>query len=271
MNELSRLLARDPDPKAFLSRAYMTGHLQAAHYRVPRANRVTREKRLYDAYDFGYGTITNVGVMSLSNDALWPSPSAAAMNTLALSIYMATGTGATGAASTDVTLQTADAMTPATGVATLVSAANSQAEKVIGTINYTGTEAVTEWGLFNSPTLTASTGTPWTAGSATTGTATGTPYTASTTSVRGETQFVFADTTKSPHIYGLCVSNTTSVITVPAWYKVTDGTAAGTFPSSTDVLAIYPVMLDHMVFSAINVANSDSITFTFTLSFPSGG
>lgn len=238
------------------------GHLLAHHF--------DGDKKLKNVIDIGYGTVTNVGVMAMANDSAWAAPSGAAINTLAIQKFMATGTGVTGAAATDISLQTADAMTPATGVISLVSAANSQASKVVGTINYTGTEAVTEWGLFDSATLTATTGTPFTAGSATSGTVTGTPYTASSSTVQGQQQFIFVDTTKSPNIYGLCISNTSSVITVPAWYKVTDGTAAGTTPANADALTIRPVMLDHQVFSAINVINGDSIQFSFTLSLPSG-
>jgi hypothetical protein len=269
MGDLQRLLRKHEDPFEFNARAYLTGHLRAKHLRVT-GNRVTREKSVYDKYDFGFGVVTNVGVLAMANDALWPAPSGAAMNTLALCNIMATGTGATAAASTDVQLQTADAMTPATGTITLASAANSQAEQVVGTINYTGTEAVTEWGLFNSSTLSATTGTPWTAGGPTTGTVTGTPYTASSTTVRGQTQWIFIDTTKSPNIYLLSTSNTSSIITGPAWYNTTNGLAAGTFPASSDALTYRALILDHMVFSAINVINGDAIQFTFTLTLPSG-
>lgn len=237
------------------------GHVFAYHY---------RHGRLIERRDLGFGTVTNVGVMSMANDYAWAGPSGAPINTLALAKIMATGTGTTASAATDISLQTADSATPVTGTQTLSSAANAQAYKVVGTLNYTGTEAVTEWALLNSATLSASTGTPWTAGTATTGTATGTPYTASSSTVQGEQQLVFEDTTKSPAIYGLVLSNTTSAVTVPAWYKVTDGTAAGTTPANTDTLKIVPLMLDHMVFSAINVINGDSIQFTFTLSLPSG-
>lgn len=221
--------------------------------------------------DEGYGAVTNVGVLSLANDFAWAGPSGAPINTLALEKYAATGTGTTAAAATDMALQTPDNIASVTCTPSLVSAANSQAYRVVCTQNYTGTEAVTEFALLNNPTLSASTGTPWTAGSATSGTATGTPYTASSTTVQGKQEFVFEDTTKSPAIWGLCTSNTSSVVTVPAWYNVTNGLAAGTFPANADTLAILPVMLDHKVFSAINVANGDSIQFTYTLTINSGG
>lgn len=234
--------------------------------------RVFHHHKLAYVRDLGEGAVTNVGVTSMANDGFWASPSGAAINTLALEKFCATGTGVTGAAATDITLQTADGVATVTGTPSLVSAANAQAYRVVCTQTYAGTEAVTEFGLFNNATLTASTGTPWTAGATTTGTVTGTPYTASSTTVQGEQEFVFEDTTKSPAIYGLCLSNTSSVITIPTgWYKVTDGTAAGTTPANADVLAIKPVMLDHKVFAAINVNSGDSIQFTYTLTLASGG
>jgi len=252
---------RKHQPTVFLGSGVNFGHIMAYHY---------RHHRLIGVHDLGFGTVTNVGVMAMANDFAWAGPSGAPINTLALCKFMATGTGTTASASTDIALQTADGVASVTGTQSLVSAANSQAYKVVGTQNYTGTEAVTEWGLFANGTLSASTGTPFTAGSATSGTVTGTPLTASSTTAQGEQQFIFQDTTKSPKIYGLVTSNTTSVVTVPAWYKSTDGTAAGTTPANADALTILPVMLDHIVFSAINVINGDSIQFTFTLTLPSG-
>jgi hypothetical protein len=221
--------------------------------------------------DLGPGTVTNVGVMAMANDAFWAGPSAAPINTLALAKFMATGTGTTASAATDISLQTSDAIASVTGVQSLNSAANVQIYKVVGAQNYTGTEAVTEFGLFTNGTLSSSTGTPWTAGNATTGTVTATPLTASSTTVQGLEQNLCEDTTKSPAIYGLVTGNTTSVVTVPAWYKVTDGTAAGTFPANTDALLCRPIILDHKVFAAINVNNGDSIQFTYSLTLNSGG
>jgi hypothetical protein len=72
-------------------------------------------------------------------------------------------------------------------------------------------------------------------------------------------------------MWGLITSNTTSVVTVPAWYKVSDGTAAGTTPANTDTMVTRPVLWDHKVFSAINVISGDSIQFTYVLTVVSGG
>lgn len=237
------------------------GHVWVAHY---------RHGKLLGRRDLGTGAVTNAGVTAMANDFAWAGPSGAPINTLALAKYCASGTGTTAAAATDISLQTWDSIAPVAGTQALVSAANSQSYRVTCTISYTGTEAVTEFGLFTNGTLSATTGTPWTGGSATTGIATGTPYTASSSTAQGEQQFIFVDTTKSPNIYGLALSNTTSTVTVPAWYKVTDGTAAGTFPANADALVIRPVMLDHKVFSAVNVSSGDSIQWQYTLLLQSG-
>jgi hypothetical protein len=224
--------------------------------------------------DLGSGLVTNVGVLALANDMNWAAPSGAAINLFKLLKYHATGTGSTAAAATDIKLQTVSTQggqTPVAGTQVFTPAANLQKIVSVATISYTGGEAVTEWGFFNNTPLTAATGTPWTAGSPTTGTLTGTPLTASSTTVQGQTQYVAIDSTNATPHWGLVTSNTTSVVTVPAWYKVSDGTAAGTNPANTDTVEMRPVMWDHKVFSAINVLNGDSIQFTYTLTINSGG
>jgi hypothetical protein len=219
--------------------------------------------------DLGSGLITNVSQLALANDFNWPNP-ATAINTLKICNYHATGTGTTPAAATDIQLQTADSITPVAGAQSLVSAANLQKLQTVATLAYTGTEAVTEWGLFAASTLSSTTGTPLTASSATGGTVTGTPLTASASNVQGQTQKIVVDTTASPNVCGLVTSNTTSQFTVPAWYKKSDGTAGST-PGSTDAIAWYPTILDHKVFSAINVVNGDSIQFSYLCTMATGG
>lgn len=223
--------------------------------------------RLLEKMDLGSGVVTNVGVMALANDFAWAQNA----QTLKLANNHATGTGTTAAAATDIALQTLSTQggqTPVAGTQALVSAANSQAYKTTATVTYTGTEAVTEWGLFTSGTLSATTGTPFTATTATTATATGTPYTASSSSVQGEQQLIVVPGTTA--VYGLILSNTTSVLTIPAWYKVADGTAGST-PGATEAFTLKPVMLDHKVFAAINVVATNTITFAYTLTINSGG
>lgn len=227
--------------------------------------------RIIHEHDLGSGLVTNVGVTALANDPFWANPSGTSVHTLALANNHASGTGATAAAATDIALQTLAAPTTTTAVAgtqSLVSAANSQTLRSIATLNYTSTLAITEWGLHSATALSVTTGTPFTATSAATGTATGTPYTASTTTVQGEQQLIVVPGTTA--VYGLILSNTTSVLTIPAWYKVADGTLGAT-PGSTEAFTIKPVMWDHKVFSAINVNNGDSIQFTYSLLINSGG
>lgn len=235
------------------------GHLMAHHF--------DGDGKLRNVHDLGFGTVTNVGVNAMANDFAWAAPSAASVATLALAKYMATGTGTNASAATDIQLQTADSVTPVAGTQSLVSAANSQAYRCVGTLAYSGGEAVTEWGLFTGGTLSSTTGSPFTNCTATTATATATPFTASSATVQGQQQnIVKAGTTT---VYGLILSNTTSVLTIPAWYKVADGTLGST-PGNTETYQLRPVMLDRLTFSAINVVNGDSIQFTFTLTLPSG-
>lgn len=224
--------------------------------------------------NLGSGLVTNVGVLALSNEFTLPGPSGAPISTLKLANWHASGTGTTSAAATDIKLQTISTQggqTPVAGTQTLVSAANLQKYQTVATISYTGTEAVTEWGLLCGSTVSAATGSPFTAGAATTGTSTGTALTASSTTVQGHTQNIVENTGNATPHWGLIVSNSTSVFTVPAWYKVSDGTAAGVTPANTNTYVIRPVMWDHKVFSAINVVSGDSIQFTYVLTNVSGG
>lgn len=244
-------------------------HLQA----VKLSNGRTKE------YNLGSGLVTNVGVLALANDANWSATNA--LNSLFHSLkYHATGTGATAAAATDIKLQTASTnggQTPVAGTQVLVSAANLQKYQSVATISYTGGEAVTEWGFLaydsTLPAVSAlsdATGSPFTAGGATTGTVTATPLTASSATAMGQQMSIFENTGNATPSWGLVTGNTTSVVTVPAWYKVSDGTA-GANPANTNAYVIRPIMWDHKVFGAITVANLDSIQFTYTLTISSGG
>ena len=259
------LFTKDKGDSMRVSDLFFQTHLEANH---------VRNGKLYDKYDLGSGLVTNVGVTALANDFAWASPSAAAVNLFKLLNYHATGTGTTAAAATDIACQTLAApttVTAVTGVQSLVSAANLQIWKNVATINYTSSLAITEWGLHNAATLSATTGTPFTAGSATTGTVTGTPLTASSTTVQGSQQMVIKASTAASPFYGLILINTTSVVTVPAWYLVSNGTLSGVNPVNADAYTILPVMWEHKVFSAINVVNLDSIQFTYSLTIASGG
>lgn len=241
-------------------------------FRSNLAAKHIRGGKLLHEYDLGSGLVTNVGVLALANEAVTlASPSGARINTLFLANQHFTGTGATAAAASDIKMQTISTnggQTAVAGTQSLVSAANSQKYRTVATVSYTGSEAVTEWGLHTSATRTATTGSPFTATTATSFTATGTPFTASSSTVQGLQQSIVEAGTTT--VWGFVISNTTSVGTIPAWYVTADGTAGST-PGSTETYTIRPILWDHKVFSAINVVNGDSIQFTYTLTISSGG
>lgn len=229
--------------------------------------------------DLGSGLVTNIGATALANEAITlASPSGARINTLFLSNQHATGTGTTAAAATDFKLQTVSTQGGQNAVAGTQSIDTTSTiavpkYKTVATVVYTGTEAVTEWGLHTNATLSTTTGTPFTATSATTFTATGTPFTASSSTVQGlQQQIVIAGTTT---VLGLIQSNTTSVGTLfnngtTGWFTQAAQTAGST-PGGTEAYTLRPIMWDHKVFGAINVVNGDSIQFTYTLTVTSGG
>lgn len=229
--------------------------------------------------DLGSGLVTNVGVLALANDYAWPVTNAP-NNLFRFLKYHATGTGSTADAATDIKLQTPSTnggQTPVVGTQVLVSAANSQKYQSVATVNYSGTETVSEWGIFAydstlpaTTNLSDATGSPFTAGSGTTGTVTGTPLTASSTTAMGQCMSIFENTGNATPSWGLVLSNTTSQVTVPAWYKVADGTS-GANPANTNTYVIRPIMFDHRKFTGIGVNSGDSIQFTYTLTINSGG
>ncbi len=228
--------------------------------------------------DLGSGLVTNVGVLALANDFGWSAVNA--LNSLFAKLkWHASGKGTTAAAATDIKLETVSTnggQTPVAGTQVLVSAANLQKYQSVATISYSGGEAVTEWAFLAygstlpaTTALTDATGSPFTSSTATTGTTTGTTLTASSSTVMGQ-QLSIVEYTAGGLGWGLITSNTTSVVTVPAWYKVSDGTTA-TAPANTNAYVFRPIMWDHKVFSAINVISGDSIAFTYTLTISSGG
>jgi hypothetical protein len=230
--------------------------------------------------NLGSGLTTNVGSLALANDFAWSAVNA--LNSLFAKMkYHASGTGATAAAATDIKLQTPSTQggqTPVAGTQVLVSAANLQKYQSVATIAYTGVESVTEWGIFSYgstlPAVTGlsdATGSPFTAGSATTGTVTATPLTPSSSTVMGQQMSIIENTGNATPHWGLVTSNTNAIVTVPAWYKVSDGTAAGVTPANTNAFVHRPIMFDHRIFTSVGVASGDSIQFTWTLTIASGG
>ena len=224
-----------------------------------------RNGKLFDVRDLGSGLVNNMGTQYMGNDFNWANN----CQCLKLANYHMSGTGSTPAAATDVTMQTTTSCpAPVSGTQTFTSGANSSVYQTVATTNYSGSLAITEWGLFLTGTLSASTGTPLTNDTASSATATATPWTASSGTVQGLQGLAIF--TGSTAVWGMVLSNTTSVATIPAWYKVSDGTLGST-PGSTEAFTLKPIMFDHQVFSAVNVISGDSIQFTFQLTITPGG
>lgn len=269
-NILTRLfgkyaIVRDPEGSAdwYPGGLAFESHLWAKH--------CDPKGRLIKDYDLGSGLVTNVGVMAMANDFAWSAQ--LNLSTIGLANQHAWGTNTTAAAATDIALGTLAAPTTTAAVAgtqSLISGANSQKYQTVATITAGGSLAITEWGLHSLGTLTSSTGSPFTATTASSWTDTGSAQTASSATVRGLQQTIVVPGTTT--VYGLNLSNTTHVGTIVTngWYKVADGTAGST-PGSTETFVIKPVMWDHKVFSAVNVSNGDTIQFTYQLTVTSGG
>lgn len=127
-------IARDPGEAVLTAGQMFDTHLVARHI---------RDGKVLKEYDLGSGVVTTAGVNFLAgyfNNAT---------NNASTFKYHDSGTGTTAAAIGDTGLQTeAGPTTRATG-----SQANStNTYTTIGTISYSGTLAITEWGLFTDAT-----------------------------------------------------------------------------------------------------------------------
>lgn len=97
-------------------------------------------------YDLGSGLVTTAGVAFMANDFANITPGT---NDITAFNYHDSGTGTTAAAIGDTGLQTAAG--PARVAGTQTSPASGQ-YRTVGTISYTSTLAITEWGLFSAST-----------------------------------------------------------------------------------------------------------------------
>jgi hypothetical protein len=257
------------DGAAMHAGAMFTGHLRADLFRCGKHQ---------GHRDLGSGLVTNIGTLALAGDSQWPQTSIVT-NLFKLLKYHASGKGVTAATIHNIKIETDSTVggqTPIAGTQVFTHDQTGTVQKwvSIATIAYTGAEAVTEWGIFNASTLLLTpSGTPLTAVSANTFTGTGSVYTASAAGVLGLSQAVI-ETTTTPR-YGLITSNTTNVGTLSfgaaSGWMVSTTSVIGSTPGGTEAITLKPVMWDHKVFSAINVANLDSIQFTYTLTISSGG
>lgn len=239
-------MARDPGDAILTSGKMFDTRTMAAHI---------RGGKIIDVRDLGSGLVTNAGVNQLARDWYWTSGA----TTFEIQKNMGSGTGAVAAAVGDVTLGTANGTTAVAGTQSTVE---PNVYQVVGTLSYTGTLAITEWGLFLSTTLSGA------AQSTGTSTAVGTTsMTLSTATWTVDQWKGYTVTTGS--VMGLILSNTATVLTIGSWRTPSTNVLASN--PSTTTFVINPTMWDRKVFSAINVVNGDSVAFTYQLSDTSGG
>lgn len=245
--------------------AYMQTNLYAKHFQKNGTS-----KQLVGHYDLGSGNVQENFVQALAADQLGTTTNKAApiFNTTGTRMY--SGTGST---VNTYDYQLATTAGPASGATVITpgSASDNSTLQYVATITYAGSLAITEWGLFqtnvqgsqfnaSTTTFTSSTitGNTWNSALSSNGSA---GYIA----VIGATPvgaFILSNT-----------SGTGGVLTIPTggYYNLTSGGGSASTPSANTAVNIYPLMMDHKTFAAINVVNGDSITFTYTLTIQSGG
>lgn len=127
------ILARDPGQAILAAGQMFDTHLVARHI---RDGRVLRE------YDLGSGTVVTAGVVYLAADMAGGGSDISAMN------WHGTGIGTTAPTTGDTTLQnTTGAPARVSGTQSTPGATNVY--RSLATVSYTGTLAITEWGLFS--------------------------------------------------------------------------------------------------------------------------
>jgi hypothetical protein len=232
-------------------------------------------------FDFGSGKVTEALVVALAKDSIGTTNNKAAPILTQLT-RMYSGTGATAEQAYDYGLQTpiaiaSGAITPTPAI---VASSNNASLQYVGTIAYTGSSAVTEWGLFNTnqsgsqyntstDTFTATTITPTTNPSWTTNVWAGYTVIAGTSSGT-------ANQTGASYYGAFVESNSGTALTIAQatdinYWTVNNNGGAGSTPAGNSRFDIWPFMADHKTFAAINVVNGDSIQFTYTLTIQSGG
>jgi hypothetical protein len=227
---------------------------------------------IVEQHNLGSGLVTNVGVLALAEDWVVDAASEASFNLFPNLKWQAWGTGATAASEKDIKLQTLAAPNATEAVeATNTTTPNGEGKPKLvstGKIKAESSLAITEWGIHTQKLLSAATGSPLVSVTATEGKVTATPLTASDKKTKGERLKIIVPT-EATEIWGLITSNTTSVVTVPAFYKQSTGAVQA--PVGTSPFSLKPVMFDHRVFSVINVESGNVIEFPWELEIKSGG
>jgi hypothetical protein len=274
------ILTSDPGSGSIMSSDYMQSNLWAIHR--------DGDQKVKDAYNLGSGNVQQNMVVALMQDIVGTASNLAAPILTKLK-YMYSGTGAT-ANTYDYALLTAINTASGSITPTLGYSSDNTTIQWVGTIAYTGTAAVTEWGLYvqanggGAPgvvSVSQSSTNTWNSqgqASATWGTSLG----ASPNALAGYVTVIGASsaTPNAASQVGLYVisngSGTSGTVVgavspTTAFYNLTAGGGSATTPSSNTVSNIWPLMADHKTFAAINVVNGDSIQFTYTLTLTSGG
>lgn len=230
--------------------------------------------RFVDEYDLGSGNVQMNFVAALMQEQAGSTNNKASPILASCFKYMYSGTGST-VNTYDVQLATGNATASGLITPTLGYSADSTTIQSVATIAYTGTVAVTEWGIFNNntqgifSTSTVNTFTAQGVASATWGTSLG-----AANAEAGWVIYLTSTTTGGyvlSHTSGTPATVVTAVSPTLGWYNLTAGGGAATTPSTNTSMSLYPLMSDHKTFSVINVINGDSIQFTYTLTLTSGG
>lgn len=264
------ILTTDPGDATILGRDAFESHLAAVH-RGPEGN-------VIGIHDMGSGNVQSNFVAALSQDQLGTGSNHAAPILANSGSRMWSGTTST---VNTYDYQLAATAGPASGAITptLAFVANGTAGtdatiQYIGTIAYTTTLGIVEWGLFGANSQGAlSTST------VNTNTATGTSastWGVAPTGANAWAGYTVVATSASPVVGGFVIANSTgttsSLITIgTGWYNLNSAGGPGSTPATNSTLGIYPLMTDHKSFSVINVVNGDSIQFTYTLKLVAGG
>lgn len=246
---------------------FFQSHLEAQVIRVDGSTR---------RYDLGSGLVTNSGVNLMANDFTWVTGA-----TLKQMNYHLSGTGTTAAAAADVFCQTpvgAGSLTGSTnGFFTGTQAyVSPNIYRTVSTFTYNTNVAVTEWALCMANAATVGTTSAGAAPTNNTFTDTGITFVTAGQGLAAYTiEIGGVINTPTSTIMGQILSNSATVLTIQgpsastAWLTLAN--AVGSNPGATVAYKVFPTAFDHKVFSAINVANGDSIQFTYSLTINSGG
>lgn len=268
--KLGRLMyTRDPGDARHTAAEYMQTRLHAVKF--------DGDGRFVDEYDLGSGLVQQNFVVALMQDAVGTTNNKGAPVMATSGTWMYSGTGSL-ATVFDHQLASAILGASVSGaiVPTLSYSGNNTVLQYVGTIAYTNTYAVTEWGNFNANVQGAqstSTTNTWTAqaqGSATWGTTLG----AGSNAFAG---YMAYQSSASVGMYILSNTSgtngliTTAVAPTTGYYTLSVAGGSASTPSSNTSTSIFPLMSDHKTFAAINVVASDSIAFTYQLTIQAGG